>query len=37
MDGRSLTILLTELFTPDQSMYSWLGTTLGREEQADEQ
>ena len=26
LDGRSLTILLTELFTPDQSMYSWIGT-----------
>ena len=36
MDGKSLTILLTELFTPDQSMYSWLGTR-GREEQANEQ
>ena len=36
LDGRSLTILLTELFTPDQSMYAWLGT-LGREDQADEQ
>ena len=36
LDGRSLTILLTELFTPDQSMYSWLGT-LRREDRADEQ
>lgn len=26
LDGRSLTILLTELFTPDRSMYSWFGT-----------
>ncbi|MBR1561087.1 MAG: diadenylate cyclase CdaA [Clostridia bacterium] len=26
LDGRSLTILLTELFTPDRSMYSWIGT-----------
>lgn len=31
LDGRSLTILLTELFTPDRSMYSWIGT-LRREE-----
>ena len=31
LDGRSLTILLTELFTPDQSMYSWIGGTLRRE------
>lgn len=29
MDGRSLTILLTELFTPDRSMYSWIGTLRG--------
>ena len=36
LDGRSLTILLTELFTPDQSMYTWLGA-LRREERADEQ
>ncbi|MBR7189369.1 MAG: diadenylate cyclase CdaA [Clostridia bacterium] len=36
LDGRSLTILLTELFTPDQSMYTWLGT-LRREDQPDEQ
>ena len=34
LDGRSLTILLTELFTPDQSMYSWIGT-LRREEPED--
>ncbi len=26
LDGRSLTILLTELFTPDRNMYSWIGT-----------
>ena len=26
LDARSLTILLTELFTPDRTMYSWLGT-----------
>ena len=25
LDGRSLTILLTELFTPDRNMYSWFG------------
>ena len=25
MDARSLTVLLTELFTPDRTMYSWLG------------
>ena len=31
LDARSLTILLTELFTPDRSMYSWIGT-LRREE-----
>lgn len=31
LDGRSLTILLTELFTPDRNMYSWIGT-LRREE-----
>lgn len=34
LDGRSLTILLTELFTPDRSMYSWIGT-LRREEPED--
>ena len=34
MDGRSLTVLLTELFTPDQTMYTWIGE-LGREDQAD--
>ena len=34
LDGRSLTILLTELFTPDRSMYSWIGT-LRREERED--
>ena len=34
MDGRSLTVLLTELFTPDQTMYTWIGG-LGREDQAD--
>lgn len=26
LDGRSLTILLTELFTPDRSPYSWMGS-----------
>ena len=35
LDGRSLTILLTELFTPDRSMYSWLGA-LRREEREHE-
>ena len=35
LDARSLTILLTELFTPDQSMHGWLGT-LRREEREDE-
>ncbi len=34
LDARSLTILLTELFTPDRTMYSWLGT-LRREERED--
>ena len=34
LDARSLTILLTELFTPDRTMYSWLGT-LRREERQD--
>lgn len=34
LDGRSLNILLTELFTPDRSMYSWIGT-LRREEPED--
>ena len=34
LDGRSLTILLTELFTPDRNMYSWIGT-LRREEPED--
>ena len=29
LDARSLTILLTELFTPDRSMYSWIGTLRG--------
>lgn len=29
LDGRSLTILLTELFTPDRSMNSWIGTLRG--------
>ena len=31
LDGRSLTILLTELFTPDQNMYTWFGTLRGEE------
>ncbi len=35
MDTRSLTILLTELFTPDQSMSEWLGI-LRREEREHE-
>ncbi len=35
MDARSLTVLLTELFTPDRTMYSWLGS-LRREEVRDE-
>ena len=34
LDARSLSILLTELFTPDRTMYSWLGT-LRREGQED--
>ena len=34
LDARSLTILLTELFTPDRGMYTWLGT-LRREERED--
>ena len=36
LDARSLTILLTELFTPERNMYSWLGT-LRKEERADEE
>lgn len=36
LDARSLTILLTELFTPDRTMSSWLGTTLRREDREDE-
>ncbi|MBQ8109986.1 MAG: diadenylate cyclase CdaA [Clostridia bacterium] len=36
LDARSLTILLTELFTPERNMYSWLGT-LHREEPKDEE
>ena len=36
LDARSLTILLTELFTPERSMYSFLGT-LRREEREDEE
>ena len=35
LDARSLSILLTELFTPDQTMYGLLGT-LRREEREDE-
>lgn len=34
LDARSLTVLLTELFTPDRTMYSWLGT-LRREDSED--
>ena len=36
LDTRSLTILLTELFTPERNMYSLLGT-LRREEPEDDQ
>lgn len=36
LDARSLTILLTELFTPERTMYSFLGNTLRREEREDE-
>jgi len=36
LDARSLNILLTELFTPERNMYSWL-STLRREEQQDEE
>lgn len=36
LDARSLTILLTELFTPERNMYSWL-STLRREAQEDEE
>ena len=36
MDARSLTVLLTELFTPDRAMYSWLATRR-REEQSHEE
>ena len=35
LDARSLNILLTELFTPERTMYSWL-STLRREEREDE-
>jgi len=31
LDTRSLTILLTELFTPERNMYSWLNTKRGKE------
>ena len=31
LDGRSLTILLTELFTPEQNMYTWFATQRGEE------
>lgn len=34
LDARSLSILLTELFTPDRTMSTWLGS-LRREEQED--
>ena len=37
LDARSLTILLTELFTPERTMTSLLGTTLRREEREDEE
>ncbi len=36
LDARSLNILLTELFTPERSMYTWFGT-LRREDHADEE
>ena len=36
LDTRSLSILLTELFTPEHNMYSWLGG-LRREEREDEE
>ena len=36
LDTRSLSILLTELFTPERNMYSWLGG-LRREEREDEE
>lgn len=36
LDARSLSILLTELFTPERSMYSWLGG-LRREERTNEE
>ena len=36
MDARSLTILLTELFTPDQGMSSWLSTLRREEREHDE-
>ena len=36
LDARSLTILLTELFTPDRTMYSWLGTLRKEEPEDDE-
>ena len=37
LDARSLTILLTELFTPERSMYSLFGNTRRREERDDEE
>ena len=37
LDARSLTILLTELFTPERTMTSLMGTTLRREEREDEE
>ena len=36
LDTRSLSILLTELFTPERNMYSWLGTRR-KEEREDEE
>ena len=36
LDGRSLTILLTELFTPERNMYNWVGN-LRREAPEDGQ
>ena len=36
LDTRSLTILLTELFTPERNMYSWLSPKRGEERQNEE-
>ncbi len=37
LDERSLTILLTELFTPDRNMVTWLGTLRREEAPQDEE